>query len=137
MIWKKFKTDYIVRAAAAIVLIASSVLWSNASLAAANGVPLDIELQAQTQPEKSPAICGTYTFMEADLYSQGFRVIGAGVVNGEGDRWVLFEQVVGIEPLKWVMLIYVNAEYNGLLPGAACEIIVGIDWQRFSPGNPE
>jgi len=46
------------------------------------------------------------------------------------DRWVLFQQVEGDDPLLWVILIYINKEYQGLAAGSACEIIVGRAWVR-------
>jgi hypothetical protein len=74
--------------------------------------------------------CGTYVFMEADLFSHGFIMLGSGVVNPEMDRWVLFQQVEGDDPLLWVILIYINEDYQGLTAGSACEIIVGRAWVR-------
>ena len=67
---------------------------------------------------------GEYDFRKAKLIYQ--------VVN----KWILFQQIVGPEPLKCVILLYINEgyEYEGGPPaGAACEIIVGINWNIFNP----
>jgi len=82
------------------------------------------------QNRMPPMKCGTYVFMEADLFNQGFIMLGSGIVNPEMDRWVLFQQVEGDGPLLWVILIYINKEYQGLVAGSACEIIVGRAWVR-------
>ena len=80
---------------------------------------------------KAPSMkCGTYVFMEADLFKHGFVMLGSGIVNAELDRWVLFQQMRGDDPLLWVILIYINEEYQGLTAGSACEIIVGQAWVR-------
>ena len=150
MKWKKNKFNYIIWSitAAAVVL---SFLWITTSLAAVGdpvaaaavgNLPSDknppVE-QAQSQDRTGP-VCGPYTFMETDLYAQGYNVIGTGQVNNQGDRWILFQQIAGQEPLKWVVLIYINTSYEGprgLQAGTACEIIVGINWTRYSPINQE
>jgi hypothetical protein len=74
--------------------------------------------------------CGTYVFMEADLFNHGFVMLGSGIVNPELDRWVLFQQIEGDDPLLWVILIYINKDYQGFTAGSACEIIVGRAWVR-------
>jgi len=82
------------------------------------------------QDRTPPMRCGTYVFMEADLFRHGFVLLGSGLVNPELDRWVLFQQIEGNAPLLWVILIYINEEYQGLTAGSACEIIVGQAWVR-------
>ena len=146
MKWKKNKFNYIIwsitaAAAAAAVL---SFLWITTSLAAVGEPSADagvgnlnppVEQPQQSQDRTGP-ICGPYTFMETDLYAQGYNVIGTGQVNNQGDQWILFQQIVGPEPLKWVMLIYINTKFEGeggLPAGTACEIIVGINWNIFKP----
>ena len=57
-------------------------------------------------------------------------MLGSGIVNAELDRWVLFQQIEGADPLLWIILIYINEEYAGLHAGSACEIIVGQAWVR-------
>ena len=141
MKWKKNKINYIIWSitAAAVVL---SFLWITTSLAAVGDLPSDnknppVEQPQQSQDRTGP-ICGPYTFMETDLYNLGYNVIGTGQVNNQGDMWILFQQIVGPEPLKWVILIYITTEYEGGPPaGTACEIIVGINWNRYSPINQE
>ena len=143
MKWKKNKFNYIIWSitAAAVVL---SFLWITTSLAAVGDLPSDnknlpVEQPQQSQDRTGP-ICGPYTFMETDLYAQGYNVIGTGQVNSQGDRWILFQQIVGPEPLKWVILLYINTKVEGpggLPAGTACEIIVGINWTRYSPINQE
>jgi len=138
MKWKKNKINYIIwsvtAVAAAVVL---SVLWINTSLAAVSDLPAGnnppVEQSQESQDRTSP-VCGPYVMMEADLYALGYNVIGTGIVTNQGDQWVLFQQIVGPEPLKWVMLIYINEGYEGGMPaGTACEIIVGINWNRYNP----
>ena len=140
MKWKKNKINYIIwsvtAVAAAVVL---SVLWINTSLAAVSDLPAGnnppVEQSQESQDRTSP-VCGPYVMMEADLYALGYNVIGTGIVTNQGDQWVLFQQIVGPEPLKWVMLIYINTSYagpRGLQAGTACEIIVGINWNIFDP----
>ena len=135
MEWKKNKINYIIWSVTAVVL---SFLWISTSLAAVSDLPSDnnppVE-QPQPQPQdRTGPICGSYTFMETDLYAQGYNVIGTGQVNNQGDQWILFQQIVGPEPLKWVMLLYINTGYEGgLVAGTGCEIIVGINWKRYSP----
>ena len=139
MKWKKNKINYIIWSitAAAVVL---SFLWITTSLAAVSDDRLNqrppVGPQSQVGPRPSGPICGPYVMMEADLYALGYNVIGTGIVNNRGDKWILFQQIVGPEPLKWVMLLYINEgyEYEGGPPaGAACEIIVGINWNIFNP----
>ena len=136
MKWKKNKINYIIWsiAVAAVVL---SFLWITTSLAAVSDLPAGknppAEQPQQSQDRTGP-VCRSYTFMETDLYAQGYNVIGTGQVNNQGDQWILFQQIEGPEPLKWVMLLYINAGYeDGLVAGTGCEIIVGIDWNRYSP----
>ena len=141
MKWKKNKFNYIIWSitAAAVVL---SFLWITTSLAAVGDIPSEknppVEQPQQSQDRTGP-ICGPYTFMETDLYNLGYNVIGTGQVNNQGDLWILFQQIAGQEPLKWVMLLYINEgyEYEGGPPaGTACEINVGINWNRYSPIKP-
>ena len=143
MKWKKNKFNYIIWSitAAAVVL---SFLWITTSLAAVGEPAADaavgnlnppVEQPQQSQNRTGPQ-CGPYTFMETDLYNLGYNVIGTGQVNNQGDRWILFQQIEGSEPLKWVVLIYINTSYEGprgLQAGTACEIIVGINWNIFNP----
>ena len=152
---KNNKINYIiwsVTAVAAVVwAVVLSVLWINTSLAAVGDPAVDAAVgnllsdknppveQAQSQDRTGP-VCGPYAMMEIDLYALGYNVIGTGQVNNQGDQWILFQQIVGPEPLKWVMLLYINEgyEYEGGPPaGTACEIIVGINWTRYSPINQE
>ena len=136
MKWKKNKINYIIwSVTAAVVLL--SFLWINTSLAAVSDLPAGnnppVEQSQESQDRTSP-VCGPYVMMEADLYALGYNVIGTGIVTNQGDQWVLFQQIVGPEPLKWVMLIYINEGYEGGMPaGTACEIIVGINWNRYNP----
>ena len=142
MKWKKNKINYIIwSVTAAVVLL--SFLWINTSLAAVSDLPAGnnppAEQPQQSQDRTSPQ-CGPYTFMETDLYNQGYNVIGAGQVNSQGDRWIMFQQIVGPKPLKWVILVYINEGYEGaaapaagFAAGTACEINVGINWNRYSP----
>ena len=81
-------------------------------------------------PRTPPTKCGVYAFMSQSLLHAGYMVLGSGTVNQQGDRWVLFQQVKGGDPLLWVILIYLNAPYQGLDIGSACEIMVGIAWVR-------
>ena len=74
--------------------------------------------------------CGVYAFMAAALTSYGYVLLGSGIVNEKDDRWILFQQTSGPLPHLFVILIYVNAPYQGLAQGSACEIIVGRDWIR-------
>ena len=144
MKWKKNKINYIIWSitAAAVVL---SVLWINTSLAAVGDPAADAAVgnllsdknppveQAQSQDRTGP-ICGPYKMMETDLYALGYNVIGTGQVNNQGDQWILFQQIKGPEPLKWVMLLYINEGYeDGPPAGTGCEINVGINWNRYSP----
>jgi len=139
MKWKKNKINYIIWSitAAAVVL---SFLWITTSLAAVGDIPFDnknppVEQPQQSQNRTGPQ-CGPYTFMETDLYNLGYNVIGSGQVNNQGDQWILFQQIKGPEPLKWVVLIYINTKFEGpggLPAGTACEIIVGINWNRYAP----
>ena len=147
MKWKKNKINYIIWSvtAAAVVL---SFLWITTSLAAVGDSAVGaavgnlnppVEQPQQSQNRTGPQ-CGPYTFMETDLYNLGYNVIGTGQVNSQGDQWILFQQIVGPEPLKWVMLIYINTKFEGeggLPAGTACEIIVGINWNRYAPINQE
>ena len=143
---KNNKINYIIWSitAAAVVL---SFLWITTSLAAVGDPAFDAAVgnllsdknppveQAQSQDRTGP-ICGPYKMMEIDLYALGYNVIGTGQVNNQGDQWILFQQIKGPEPLKWVILLYINEgyEYEGGPPaGAACEIIVGINWNIFNP----
>tara|TARA_R110000787_G_scaffold138627_1_gene252295 strand:- start:347 stop:757 length:411 start_codon:yes stop_codon:yes gene_type:complete len=89
------------------------------------GVPV-VEQPPRTPPTK----CGVYAFMSQSLLHAGYMLLGSGIVNQAGDRWVLFQQVEGDDPLLWVILIYLNAPYQGLDIGAACEIMVGRAWVR-------
>ena len=151
MKWKKNKFNYIIWSitAAAVVL---SVLWITTSLAAVGEPAADAAI-GDIPSEKNPPVeqpqsqnrtgtgpqCGPYTFMETDLYNLGYNVIGTGQVNGQGDQWILFQQIKGPEPLKWVILLYINEgyEYEGGPPaGTACEINVGINWNRYRPASP-
>ena len=97
---------------------------------AAETPPLVEDDGPPVQNRAPPMRCGTYIFMEADLFNNGFIMLGSGIVNREMDRWVLFQQVRGDDPLLWVILIYINKEYQGLAAGSACEIIVGRAWVR-------
>ena len=97
---------------------------------AADAPPLVEDVGPPVQNRTSPLRCGPYVFMEADLFRQGFVMLGSGIVNPELDRWVLFQQIEGDGPLLWVILIYINKEYQGLTAGSACEIIVGRAWVR-------
>ena len=135
MKWKRNKINYIIWSVTAAVVL--SVLWINTSLAAIGDLLSDINPPAE-QPQQSQdrtgPVCRSYTFMETDLYALGYNVIGTGQVNNQGDKWILFQQITGPEPLKWVMLLYINAGYeDGPVAGTACEIIVGINWNRYSP----
>ena len=143
MKWKRNKINYIIwSVTAAVVLL--SFLWITTSLAAIgddrlNQIPA-VGPQSQVGPRPSGPICGPYVMMEADLYALGYNVIGAGIVNNRGDKWILFQQIVGPEPLKWVILVYINEGYEGaaapaagFAAGTACEINVGINWNRYSP----
>ena len=139
MKWKKNKFNYIIWSVTATAVVLS-FLWITISLAAVGNLPSDdknppVEQPQQSQDRTGP-ICGPYTFMETDLYAQGYNVIGTGQVNNQGDQWILFQQIEGPEPLKWVVLIYINTSYEGprgLQAGTACEIIVGINWNIFNP----
>ena len=140
MKWKKNKINYIIWSITATAVVLS-FLWITTSLAAIGDLPSDNKNpppavdQPQSQDRTGPQ-CGPYTFMESDLYNLGYNVIGTGQVNGQGDQWILFQQIVGPEPLKWVILVYINEGYEGaggFTAGTACEIIVGIDWTRYSP----
>ena len=137
MKWKKNKFNYIIWSVTATAVVLS-FLWITISLAAVGNLPSDdknppVEQPQQSQDRTGP-ICGPYTFMETDLYAQGYNVIGTGQVNNQGDQWILFQQIEGPEPLKWVMLLYINAGYeDGPVAGTACEIIVGINWNIFNP----
>jgi hypothetical protein len=97
---------------------------------AADAPPLVEDVGPPVLNRAPPMRCGTYVFMEADLFKHGFILLGSGIVNPELDRWVLFQQVKGNDPLLWVILIYINEEYQGLTAGSACEIIVGQAWVR-------
>ena len=141
MKWKKNKINYIIWSIA-VTSIVLSFLWISTSQAAVgdspsdNNPPVEQLQQSQVGPRPSGPICGPYTMMETDLYNLGYNVIGTGQVNNQGDQWILFQQIVGPEPLKWVILLYINEgyEYEGGPPaGAACEIIVGINWNIFNP----
>ena len=140
MKWKKNKFNYIIWSITAAAAAVLSFLWITTSLAAVGDIPSEknppVEQPQQSQDRTGP-ICGPYTFMETDLYAQGYNVIGTGQVNNQGDQWILFQQIVGPEPLKWVILIYINTEYEDegglILAGTACEIIVGINWNIFNP----
>ena len=92
--------------------------------------PLFEDADPPVQNRTSPMRCGTYVFMEADLLNHGFVMLGSGIVNAELDRWILFQQIEGADPLLWIILIYINEEYQGLHAGSACEIIVGQAWVR-------
>jgi hypothetical protein len=102
----------------------SKVVW------AAETPPLVEDVGPPVLNKAPPMKCGTYVFMERDLFNQGFVMLGSGIVNVEMDRWVLFQQMRGDDPLLWVILIYINEEYQGLTAGSACEIIVGQAWVR-------
>tara|TARA_Y100001951_G_C11283311_1_gene266897 strand:+ start:708 stop:1109 length:402 start_codon:yes stop_codon:yes gene_type:complete len=97
---------------------------------AADAPPLVEDVGPPVQNRTPPMKCGTYVFMEADLFRHGFVMLGSGIVNAELDRWVLFQQMEGNDPLLWIILIYINEEYQGLTAGSACEIIVGQAWVR-------
>ena len=97
---------------------------------AAETPPLVEDVGPPVLNKAPPMKCGTYVFMERDLFNQGFVMLGSGIVNVEMDRWVLFQQMRGDDPLLWVILIYINEEYQGLTAGSACEIIVGQAWVR-------
>ena len=97
---------------------------------AAETPPLVEDVGPPVLNKAPPMKCGTYVFMERDLFNQGFVMLGSGIVNAELDRWVLFQQMRGDDPLLWVILIYINEEYQGLTAGSACEIIVGQAWVR-------
>ena len=104
--------------------VVSKAVW------AADAPSLVEDVGPPIQNRTPPMRCGTYVFMEADLFKHGFILLGSGIVNPELDRWVLFQQVKGNDPLLWVILIYINEEYQGLTAGSACEIIVGQAWVR-------
>ena len=137
MKWKKNKINYIIWSIA-VTSIVLSFLWISTSQAAVGDSPSDnnppVE-QLQPQDRTGP-ICGPYAIMETDLYALGYNVVGAGQVNNYGDQWILFQQIAGSQPLKWVMLLYNNAGYeDGLAAGTGCEIVVGINWRRYSPNR--
>ena len=137
MKWKKNKINYIIWSIA-VTSIVLSFLWISTSQAAVGDSPSDnnppVE-QLQPQDRTGP-ICGPYAIMETDLYALGYNVVGAGQVNNYGDQWILFQQIAGSQPLKWVMLLYINAGYeDGLAAGTGCEIVVGINWRRYSPNR--
>ena len=144
MKWKKNKINYIIWSITATAVVLS-FLWITTSLAAVGEPAADAAVgnlnppveQPQQSQDRTGPICGPYTFMETDLYNLGYNVIGTGQVNGQGDQWILFQQIVGPEPLKWVILVYINEGYEGgLAAGTACEINVGINWNRYRPASP-
>ena len=140
MKWKKNKFNYIIWSITAAAAAVLSFLWITTSLAAVGDIPSEknppVEQPQQSQDRTGGPHCGPYAMMENDLYAQGYNVIGTGQVNSQGDQWILFQQIEGPEPLKWVVLIYINTSYEGprgLQAGTACEIIVGINWNIFKP----
>jgi hypothetical protein len=116
-----------------VCILATALLFSASVISkvvrAAETPPL-VKDDGPLVQNRAPMKCGTYIFMEANLFNQGFIMLGSGIVNPEMDRWVLFQQVEGDDPLLWVILIYINKEYQGLAAGSACEIIVGRAWVR-------
>ena len=113
----------------AVALFFGAAVVSKA-VRAAETPPLVEDVGPLVQDRTPPMKCGTYVFMERDLFNHGFVMLGSGIVNAELDRWVLFQQIEGADPLLWIILIYINEEYAGLHAGSACEIIVGQAWVR-------
>ena len=124
----KFFARILLACILAVALLFAAAVVSKA-VRAANAPPLVEDVGPPVQ-NRAPMKCGTYIFMEADLFKHGFVMLGSGIVNPERDRWVLFQQVKGDDPLLWVILVYINKEYQGLAAGSACEIIVGRAWIR-------
>ena len=115
-------------------IVATALLFGAAAVSkavwAADVPPVVEDDNPPVQNRTPPMRCGTYVFMEADLLNHGFVILGSGIVNTELDRWVLFQQMEGNDPLLWIILVYINEEYQGLHAGSACEIIVGQAWVR-------
>jgi len=110
--------------------IVSKMVRADVPLVPAETLPAVAEA---APPSRTPAMrCGTYVFMEKDLFQLGFIKLGEGLVIAQHDRWVLFQQVEGIKSQApmWVILVYVNQAYQGLPPGSACEIVAGRSWIR-------
>ena len=127
----KFLTYILLACIVATALLFGAAVVSKAVQAAdAPPSPLVEDAAAPVQDRTPPMRCGTYVFMEADLLNHGFVKLGSGIVNAEQDRWILFQQIEGADPLLWIILIYINKEYQGLHAGSACEIIVGQAWVR-------
>ena len=142
MKWKKNKINYIIWSITATAVVLS-FLWITTSLAAISdlpsgkNLPVDKNLPVEQSQDRTGPVCGPYAMMEIDLYALGYNVIGTGIVTNQGDQWVLFQQIVGPEPLKWVMLLYINEGYeDGPPAGTGCEINVGINWNRYRPTSP-
>ena len=127
----KFLTYILLACIVATALLFGAAVVSKAVQAAeVPPSPLVEDVDPPVRNRTPPLRCGVYTFMEADLFNHGFVMLGSGIVNAELDRWVLFQQMEGNAPLLWVILIYINEEYQGLTAGSACEIIVGQAWVR-------
>ena len=127
----KFLTYILLACIVATALLFGAAVVSKAVQAAeVPPSPLVEDADPPVRNRTPPLRCGVYAFMEADLFNHGFVMLGSGIVNAELDRWVLFQQMEGNAPLLWVILIYINEEYQGLTAGSACEIIVGQAWVR-------